>query len=72
MFGDGRQAAHPADAQKFVMETMRKLTTAKARFMAAVRLLARQENVDPGEDRGRIGYLLRGGVVLGMAREAST
>ena len=68
MFGDGRQAAHPADAQKFVMETMRNLDTAKARFMAAYDLLARQENVDP-ERIGAIGYCFGGGVVLGMARE---
>lgn len=68
MFGDGKQASHPADAQKFVMETLRNLDTAKARFMAAYDLLARQENVD-AERIGAIGYCFGGGVVLAMARE---
>jgi dienelactone hydrolase len=68
MYGDGRQAAHPDDAQKFVMETIRNLDTAKARFMAAYDLLAKQESVDP-ERIGAIGYCFGGGVVLAMARE---
>jgi dienelactone hydrolase len=68
MFGEGKQAAHPADAQKFVMEAVRSLDTAKARFLAAYELLARQESVDPGRI-GAIGYCFGGGVVLAMARE---
>jgi dienelactone hydrolase len=68
MFGGGKQAVHPGDAQRFVMETLRNLDTAKSRFMAAYTLLAEQESVDP-ERIGAIGYCFGGGVVLAMARE---
>jgi dienelactone hydrolase len=67
MYGDGRQAAHPADAQKFMMEVLNDLPAAEARFLAAKSLLQSQPTVDP-EKIAAIGYCFGGGVVLHMAR----
>ena len=67
MYGDGKQAQHPDDAQKFSGEVVRNAPVAKARFEAALELLKKEPGVDP--DRiGAIGYCFGGGVVLNMAR----
>ena len=67
MYGDGEQAAHPEDAQKFVEEATKDLNVLTARFNAARDVLAKDPNVNP--DRiAAIGYCFGGGVVLGMAR----
>lgn len=66
MYGDGKQAEHPADAQKFAGAVFSDLEGATARFRAAEELLKAHETSD-----GRvaaIGYCFGGGVVLHMAR----
>ncbi len=67
MYGDGRVATHPDDAGKFASETMKNMPAMKARFMAALDLLRKDEHVDPTRI-GAIGYCFGGGVVLNMAR----
>ncbi len=67
MYGEGKQAHHPDDAQKFSSEVAQNEALAKARFEAAMELLKQQENVDP-DNIGAIGYCFGGSVVLNMAR----
>ncbi len=67
MYGDGKQANHPGDAQKFVGEVMQNMDAAKARFMAALDLLKKHRTVDASRIAA-IGYCFGGGVVLHMAR----
>lgn len=67
MYGDGKVATHPDNAAKFSSETMKNMPAMKARFMAALDLLKKNEHVDPMRI-GAIGYCFGGGVVLNMAR----
>ena len=67
MYGNGKQAKHPDDAQKFSSAVMKNEAVAKARFEAALDLLKRQPGVDP-QRIGAGGYCFGGGVVLNMAR----
>ncbi len=67
MYGNGRQAAHPKDAKRFSSAVMANIDTARARFMAAYRVLDRHRLVEPGQIAA-IGYCFGGGVVLHMAR----
>lgn len=67
MYGDGKQANHPEDAGKFSSAVMKDLESAKARFLAARKLLADHETVDANRIAA-IGYCFGGGVVLHMAR----
>ncbi len=67
MYGDGKQAHHPDDAQKFSSEVSQNEALATARFEAAMALLKQQENVDP-DNIGAIGYCFGGSVALNMAR----
>jgi dienelactone hydrolase len=67
MYGNGKQAKHPDDAQKFSEEVMKTEGVAKARFEAALELLKKEPGVDPNRI-GAIGYCFGGGVVLNMAR----
>lgn len=67
MYGDGKLAEHPDDAQKFMMETVSKAEEANARFEAAVELLKAHATTDPDEVSA-IGYCFGGAVVLHMAR----
>lgn len=67
MFGEGKIAAHPSDAQKFVSETMSNMAVAEGRFNAALEFLKKQPTVDP-DKIAAIGYCFGGGVVLHMAR----
>ncbi len=67
MYGDGKQASHPADAQKFVQEVFANMDAGTARFRAAQALLQGH----PATDKDRIaaiGYCFGGAIVLGMAR----
>ncbi len=67
MYGDGKLATHPEDAQKFMVEATSNMSTAKKRFQAARDLLA----ANPATDADRIaaiGYCFGGKIVLEMAR----
>ncbi len=67
MYGEGKQASHPADAGKFAGEVRKNMAEAEERFTAARQYLAALPNVDP--DRiAAIGYCFGGGIVLEMAR----
>lgn len=67
MYGEGKQAGHPEDAQKFAAASMSNLDEAKARFEAGMEVLKNHESTDP-EKIAAIGYCFGGGVVLNMAR----
>jgi|SRR3990172_333240 len=70
MYGEGKQAAHPEDAQKFSSEIANNMDLAKERFNAAVDALKAHESVDP-ERIAAIGYCFGGSVVLQMARSGA-
>lgn len=66
MFGDGKTATHPEDAQKFASAVFSNLKVAEERFMAAYNFLQEQETVNP-DNIAAIGYCFGGGIVLHMA-----
>ena len=70
MYGEGKQALHPDDAQKFSGEIFKNMEVGKARFMAALEVLRRHDTVDP-ERIAAIGYCFGGSVVLQMARSGA-
>lgn len=68
MYGEGKQAHHPEEAQKFSSAIAQNMDLAKARFQAALDVL----KANPHTDAARIaaiGYCFGGAVVLQMARE---
>lgn len=67
MYGDGKQAHHPDDAQKFASEVSQNAALARARFEAALNLLKQEKSVDAA-NIAAIGYCFGGSVVLNMAR----
>jgi dienelactone hydrolase len=67
MYGNGKQAHHPDDAQKFSSEVSKNEKLAKARFDAALKLIKKQKTVDAG-NIAAIGYCFGGSVALNMAR----
>ncbi|MCP4201022.1 MAG: dienelactone hydrolase family protein [bacterium] len=67
MYGEGKLAEHPEDAEKFMMEILGSLETGVARFEAARKLLEDHPTTDP-DKTAAIGYCFGGGVVLHMAR----
>ena len=67
MFGDGKTANHPEDAQKFAASIFVNIEVGEERFLAAYNFLKEQETVDPN-NIAAIGYCFGGGVVLHMAR----
>lgn len=67
MYGEGKQATHPAEAGKFSAALMAQLPVAEQRFKAALELLAQHPRVDRTR-LAAIGYCFGGGVVLHMAR----
>jgi dienelactone hydrolase len=67
MYGKGKVATHPPDAQKFMAEATRDPAVVKARFEAALDVLKKDAHVDP-EKLAAIGYCFGGAVVLSMAR----
>lgn len=66
MFGEGKTATHPEDAQKFASEIFSNLKMGEDRFMAAYDFLKEQETVE-SNNIAAIGYCFGGGVVLHMA-----
>jgi len=67
MYGDGKQAAHPEAAGKFVEEVLKNGDKAEKRFMAAANLLRSHETVN-SDQIVAIGYCFGGAVVLQIAR----
>lgn len=67
MYGNGKTADHPQDAQKFMMEVMGNLAVGIKRFQAAKQLLQKDARVDP-DKIAAIGYCFGGAVSLHMAR----
>ncbi len=67
MYGDGKTADHPEDAQKFMSETISDMPVAEGRFDAALDFLKKQPTVDP-DKIAAIGYCFGGGVVIHMAQ----
>jgi dienelactone hydrolase len=67
MYGKGKVATHPKDAQAFMAEATKDPEALKARFEAALALLKQQPQVDP-ERIGVVGYCFGGTVALEMAR----
>jgi len=68
MYGDGKTAAHPDDAGKYVGEVMKRGPGAMARFEKAMETLKANPNVDPTKIAA-IGYCFGGSTVLNMARQ---
>lgn len=68
MYGDGKAATHPADAQEFMHSVMSNADLMKKRFMAAKSVLEQDATVD-SKRIAAIGYCFGGYVVLQMARE---
>jgi len=67
MYGKGKVATHPKDAQAFMQEATKDSAVAAARFNAGLDILKQQPQVDP-DKIAAIGYCFGGGVVLAMAR----
>ena len=67
MFGKGKVATHPQDAQAFVNEVTKDPAVLAARFNAALEQLKRDPHVDTTR-LAAIGYCFGGAVVLDMAR----
>jgi dienelactone hydrolase len=67
MYGNGMQAHHPDDAQKFSSEVSKNAKLAKARFDAALDLLKKEKTVD-ANNIAAVGYCFGGSVALNMAR----
>lgn len=68
MYGDGKAATHPADAQEFMHSVMSQADVMKKRFAAAKAVLEQDVTVDP-QRIAAMGYCFGGYVVLQMARE---
>jgi len=67
MYGSGKLAEHPEDAQQFMKEATKDMDQIKARFMAAKELLQQHDSVDSSKIAAQ-GYCFGGAVVLNMAR----
>lgn len=63
MYGDGKNTAHPKEANEFMTQTIKNLPEAKARILAGIEQLKKTKNVDP-DKLAAIGYCFGGGVVL--------
>lgn len=67
MYGNGKNADNPGDAQKMSMPFYQDPQMAKARFDAALNKLKSYSQVDTGNIAG-IGYCFGGGMLLNLAR----
>lgn len=70
MYGSGKLAEHPDDAQKFMMEIVGNMQVGVDRFNAAREILEGHASTDAAKTAA-IGYCFGGGVVLHMARIGS-
>lgn len=70
MYGTGKLAEHPDDAQKFMQATLADMNVAEARFNVAMQLLQYHPTVKPNKIAA-IGYCFGGGTVLHMARKGA-
>jgi len=70
MYGSGKLAEHPDDAQKFMQATIANMKVAEARFNAAKQLLQKHPSVESNKIAA-IGYCFGGGTVLHMARQGT-
>jgi dienelactone hydrolase len=70
MYGDGKVATHPQDAQTFAAEATKDPAVVAARFNAAREQLVADPHVD-SRHIGAIGYCFGGGVLLGMVRNGA-
>ena len=70
MYGKGKLATHPADAEAFMKEATKDPAVVAARFNAALDILRKDPRVD-GQRIAAIGYCFGGGVVLDMARSGA-
>ena len=70
MYGKGKVATHPEDAQAFMQEVTKDPAVIRARFDAAMAVLKAQPQVDASRV-GVVGYCFGGGVALQMAREGA-
>ena len=68
MYGDGKQAEHPEDAQKISSEIANNMAIGTQRFKAAMALI-QNHRLTRDDDIAAIGYCFGGAVVLQMARE---
>jgi len=68
LYGKGKLATHPPEAQAFVAEATKDPAVMKARFLAALDVLKQDPHVDP-QRVAAIGYCFGGAVVIGMARQ---
>ena len=71
MYGDGKLADHPEDAQKFMLEVVSNMPAAVKRFDAAMNILKSQPTVNT-DNIAAIGYCFGGAVVLQMAKMGNT
>lgn len=67
MYGDGKVATHPQDAQAFMMEVGANTELAEKRFDKAIEVLMQNSNTNPTKI-GAIGYCFGGSIVINMAR----
>ncbi len=67
MYGDGKLATHPKDAQAFMMEVVQNTDVLVGRFDAATDFLTSRAEFED-TDIAAIGYCFGGAVVLSMAR----
>ena len=67
MYGDGKQAHHPDDADKFSKDVYQNAALGRARFNAALKLIKKEKTVNAAKIAA-IGYCFGGSVVLDMAR----
>jgi dienelactone hydrolase len=66
MYGEGKQAAHPEDAQKFSSQVMSNFESARDRFQSALDTLKTHPSVN-SEQIGAVGYCFGGSVAIAMA-----
>lgn len=70
MYGKGKLATHPEDAQAMAIEATQDFSVAKGRFNAALEQLKQDPHVDT-ERIAAIGYCFGGAIALTMARDGA-